>query len=544
MGQIDSFIQQVRQRLTIRRSIRAVLGALLVGSIALLIVAAVYALQGYSVPRFWYSGTALVCLLAAIVIAMKRRATPAEATQYADEHFHLKDAVTSAKRFELQQKSGGFYDLQHAATQQATTGLDASAVSTRPPSKFAAAAGALALAAGLTAFISPSKAVLDRIALEEQTEKRSEEVIEELTKQVEELQKSLDGEEKELVNAAELQKWVEQLKSTKDQKDAMRQLAELERKLNEAAKNLALQRKDEQLLKKAGEELQKEEDPEARELGKKLEQEKFKQAAEKLKEMKDGEKKDGEKPQKKTMDEKKKELAKLKAAAKRMASAARQQKQKKNSKENGEERENSGDQDQNLEDLMEEMDEDANKMDEAMEEGDMEKCELCEGKLGEKLDKLGKKLGRMDAKKSAQSKLLGLNKKLGQCQSYCQGKGQGLAQMPGGLKPGEGTDNSRRKEKDAFTDNGQTTQIKGQKDGQGPTLSQIESADDGTGTSHRKAEAKQRNFSKQFESFVQREDVPDDVKEGVKNYFKAVHDPAVQPAPAEAETTAPAPAKP
>jgi len=36
--------------------------------------------------------------------------------------------------------------------------------------------------------------------------------------------------------------------------------------------------------------------------------------------------------------------------------------------------------------------------------------------------------------------------------------------------------------------------------------------------------ATKREFKRQFESFVEREDVPEDLKTGVKNYFTKIHD--------------------
>ena len=51
----------------------------------------------------------------------------------------------------------------------------------------------------------------------------------------------------------------------------------------------------------------------------------------------------------------------------------------------------------------------------------------------------------------------------------------------------------------------------------------------------RKATARKRDFVRQFESFVQREDVPEELKRGVKNYFTEIHqgeqNPENQPEP-------------
>ncbi|NNE93682.1 MAG: hypothetical protein HKN23_18690, partial [Verrucomicrobiales bacterium] len=118
-------------------------------------------------------------------------------------------------------------------------------------------------------------------------------------------------------------------------------------------------------------------------------------------------------------------------------------------------------------------------------------------------------------------------KKLGQCQGYLgEPKFQSLSQCmgakPGGKKAGTGSVESRTDQSTELVDNGQTTQLKGQK-GQGPSLATIESADDGDGVSSRRTVAAQREFREQMESFVQREDVPEDVKEGVKQYFHSIH---------------------
>jgi hypothetical protein len=104
----------------------------------------------------------------------------------------------------------------------------------------------------------------------------------------------------------------------------------------------------------------------------------------------------------------------------------------------------------------------------------------------------------------------------------------------GGKKPGTGTVASRRDERDELVDNGQTQQLKGIK-GTGESLTTTESAESGSGTSTRKGDARQRAFQRQFESFVAREDVPDQVKSGVKRYFEVIHE--MQPEQAKKGTS-------
>jgi hypothetical protein len=51
----------------------------------------------------------------------------------------------------------------------------------------------------------------------------------------------------------------------------------------------------------------------------------------------------------------------------------------------------------------------------------------------------------------------------------------------------------------------------------------VESAEDGSGISTRQHIARAREFRRQFESFVQREDIPEHVRNGVRTYFENIH---------------------
>jgi hypothetical protein len=105
-----------------------------------------------------------------------------------------------------------------------------------------------------------------------------------------------------------------------------------------------------------------------------------------------------------------------------------------------------------------------------------------------------------------------------------------MAQIPGGKKLGQGSSFSERQEKDNSQDNGGLAQLKGQH-GNGPSVSAVEEANSGSGVSGRRATAKNRDFARQVESFVQRDDVPESLKLGVRNYFENLQ----SAAPAEEE---------
>jgi hypothetical protein len=120
-----------------------------------------------------------------------------------------------------------------------------------------------------------------------------------------------------------------------------------------------------------------------------------------------------------------------------------------------------------------------------------------------------------------------LGKCAGQAQQFASGQAQtlGLAQQlaqQGGLKPGTGHSDAKRKEQDAAKDNQNFAQLNGQQ-GEGESKSSTESADSGSGSTSRSATEKSRDFRKQAESLVHRDDVPEDLKQGIREYFERVH---------------------
>ena len=122
----------------------------------------------------------------------------------------------------------------------------------------------------------------------------------------------------------------------------------------------------------------------------------------------------------------------------------------------------------------------------------------------------------MGGRRGARSKLKKLSKRIAQAQGMSRSK------QPGGKKAGKDDGTRERSETDKRKDNGNNTKLKGIK-GSGPSITQLQAADDGDGTTRRKSSAKQRDFKRQFESFVEREDIPEDLKSGVKEYFTKIH---------------------
>jgi hypothetical protein len=263
----------------------------------------------------------------------------------------------------------------------------------------------------------------------------------------------------------------------------------------------------------------------------------YDKTAEKLKDLKPNESK--------SADQKKHDLAKLKAAAQRMAIAAQTAKSQSQGKKssNGKPSQNSSSskkqsesesaecsgeksegecQDPSQSEMSEtlgEFAEAAENMDKSDDDKEKSNCEKC---FCEKVDKLSDQLKKLGVCRRADNRLCKLCRKCGECQSkLCNSSCS--SPNAGGHKAGWGTNTDRRSETDKLIDNGQTTELKGLK-GSGPSLTSVEAADSGSGVSNRRAEARELQFKHQFESFVQREDVPEDVKEGVKQYFQIIHE--------------------
>ena len=558
---VSQFTSAIRKKLNLHRVWTIMLWSALAAGISMLAVALVYVIPGYSVPLNAYlviSGIVFLVALSQVLIGRKSNDT---AAQYADDFFALKDAVSSCTHFAQAKREGEFYRLQSKLTQELVKKSSVSDIQYAFPFKVALLAAISLIVAATLGLKGPSDKVLQRLETQQSTLLKTKSANDALKQLIDELdQATEDEEERKLLEPDKLRKWVEQLQETKDLKEAMRQYARLEMKLNKSA--LALkQRNDEKLLDQAAEELKTAED--LKSLAEKLKQKKYKKAAAELKELR---------PEKlteadlKKLSQKRKQLAMLKAAANRMASAARatarqgknnRSKQqsgrngrKSSSKSNGQnsdspsaENEDDTDgpqsEDSELAEMLEELDEAVEEWDDELEElefedfeemdGDFEECEdcqdciQCEDAARAKLDRLGKKLMRMARRRAAMAKLKKLSDRASRCQSECNGAALVQTNRPGGREAGKGISATPREERDKLIDNRQNTALKGIK-GDGPSLTKVEAADEGSGVSHRKGVSKQRNFEKQFESFIEREDIPEDLKSGVKRYFTNIHE--------------------
>lgn len=535
------FLAAVRSRLERARGIRVFFTVLLLVLALLTAWCLGWVLRGYAVPTigFWVALAAVPLL---VVLGMAwRRTSSTRAARAADDHFGLKDALTSYLGFSSHHRDGDLYALQASQTAERVQSLSASSVPVTWPRRFTAVSAILLVACVVMGFRKASPFVLEKIATEEETVKKTAEINKELEEEIEELLKSASDKEKEMLQPDQWRQWVKELRETRDQKEAMRQYAELERRLHEAAQRMN-QREQEQLMSKAAEELKQEDGH--KETARKLQEKSYREAAADLQRL--ALKADVSKP-----DEARRELAKLKAASMRLAAAAREFQQR-TGRENGSGKSPSSSQNQSSSgsksgqqsqaegqqgENSSSMDQQMTALEAALQEYDRSlqqktspsQCQSSQQNANQKLNSLCQSMCKAAARRDLQKKLSELSLCASKCQGYLGNKEcQSLAECmnPGqqsGQKPGWASADSRRAISELFQDNGSRDQLQGIK-GQGPSNTSVEAADSGTGAASRQVRATEHAWKRQLEAFIQREDVPAEVKAGVREYFKGIQE--------------------
>ncbi len=507
---IEDFVHEARRRINRRRLLRsASLGALLC-AIAMAGIAIGFVSCGYKVQTAWFVAAAGAGGILLAVYYLLRRTSPDWAARQADSQFGLKDGLVSAVGFRRQDHHEGFYALQAEHTRQQVAKADLREIRLRPPWLILCGVVTLVLLSAWLSTFADSPRVQDRKQAEAMTEAQTAEVKELLEEEIEELNKDLDDDEKELLDKSGIAQMVHELKATKDHKEALRQYAKIERKLREVSAKLQVQR-DEKFLSEAAKELNKAK--ETRSLGKRLESKQYSQAAKDIKKLKSSD--SG------SLTERRKQADRLKSVARRMKDAANRMSASSSQ----------------FKSLSENLSQSSQQMQESFDEAEEQECKSgsCSKATMDKLNKDSKScsasvskvamaLRKLNAKKKFGKKMYMLKKSLGQCQSYVAGQ----CKSPlAGKKAGMATD-GRMSDRDPTEDSrGLDTQLTGQK-GAGPSQIAVEEAASGSGVSRLKAGSRQAIFRRQVESLVRREEIPENLKTGVKTYFESIQE-ASQP---------------
>lgn len=550
---MQEFLDTVKKRLNKGVALNALCIAVLIASMIVIISALFYLFRGYAVSGWVFFSGLYVAVGAWLTMWYLQKKDIRQAAIFTDKYYELKDAVISAISFKESKKEEKYKDLQYAQTEDRMKSLDPGGIPLPLPRKLLIGSAVSLVIASSLSFIPPSQEILDKQAKEKEISDRTAQIKEKLKEEVERLIDGLSDDEKALIDPDKIRKWVEDMEPTMKEREAMLNIARAKQEIQKQIQKLE-NRKDEALLKVAGMKLKESSMSKARRAGEAMSQkdfeavkkalDEFKLGKEKKEELKDeiqklAEKlKQGEKlteeEREKLMQKLKEKLAEMRELTKRMAQAA-------------DEQEGLGDGDMGelddfelddlpedfpMDQLMELLDKRAMEMQDEMD-GEMldgepmsaeELLELLEmlEEMEEGLDEMQGEMDEMEARRKLRARLKGLRGAMGRAQGFAQGKSKTLG-LAGGKKPGVGTDQTRRNERDKDIDNDNFSKIKG-KQGQGPVQRKVEAADSGTGTSRRKGTAIQRDYQKQMSSYLNRDDIPEDMKQAMRQYYQDIHD--------------------
>ncbi len=487
----------------------------LIGGGTAMALGLMYAVQGLRVPLWIYGVSALAAAIVFLVGCWRRWSNHQEAAGRLDERFRLADGVNAARTFGAERREGGFYALQKQWAERAVSKVQPEALRPRLSRRLAAAALVLPLLAVLLGFRPPSDAILEAERQAAATLQLGQELNHGIREEVKRHLDEAEELERELLDPESLKELAERLETSEQRADLMRQYAEMEQEL--AERSLALQQKRaERLMDEAASRLS--ENASSMALAEALRQKRYDDAAALLKKKQPDPKADA-----KTQ---RAQLEKLKAAASHLGQAAKSFKASAGSSGANPSARDLADE---MATLSEQLDaaardydnalkkalDEANKNDK-LDDATKKKLSDCQGQCNASNRELQKKLQQLSAFRKASLRLNQMRRTLSQCQGACAGQCQSpFAQK----KAGAGSVDSLNNQ---FTpEDGQLDAITGVKSA-GPSQTTIEEASSGAGVSGRRGAAPAAEHARQLESFVDRPDVPESLKEGVKTYFESL----------------------
>ncbi len=496
---IRAFAEAGREHLNAGERRRAVVWSLLVFGAVALLSALPFVLRGFRVDRRILGLPLVVAAVVAVVFYLRQRYSHRKAVGHADRFFGLKEGLITAEEHIREGREEEIHRLQLEHTQRTITPHDPAVLRGVFPRRVFGLAVVLIGVSGGLLVLEDSLAVQQARAEAAATQALAEELAEELGEALDELIEKMEADAAELLEDPALKQMLQDLPLDGDRKALMRKLSEIDAHLAQMQNELDT-RADENYLAELAQQLQQSRETSA--LGKALSQRKYKQAANELDKMKLGQKSDA--AQRKTLE---KLASKIERAEKSMASS------QSGSRRNA----------QAMSQQIQQMQQEQKKTGQCSKSG-------C-NKVNQSLSKSSKGMKQLGTRKEAKSALDKLREKLQQGQGQCAGNGS----KPGsGLMAGEGVDRSRRNPREPTPATGTLEHLSGQL-GEGESQKRVEDAASGAGVaSDPSGEKTMGGYTQQVEAFVQREDIPEEMKFGVKTYFKQIHNMKSDP---DAETS-------
>lgn len=481
---IQKFAEEGREQLNAGERVRALLWALLAFGGVALVAELAFVLRGHRVALPILGIPVVVALAVAVVAYLRFRFSHRKAVGHIDRFFGMKEGLVTADEHIREQRGGAIHALQLEQTGQVVESHDPARLRPAMPRRLVSSSIALLIASIALLFVDDSLAVKQQRAEEEATLALSGELSEELDKAMDEMLEKADEDVKELLKDPELKELMEQFKADTDRKAVMRKLSEIDRRLAKKQGELDT-RADESYLQALAENLRQSKETAA--LGNALAQRDYRKAAGELEKMQLGD--DASAEERKTLEQL---AARIGETEKSMSSS-----------QSGSRRD------------ARDMSKQIRKM--AEEQKKTGQCSSgCKNCTNQSICKNCDSMNNLGARKDAQAAMQQLRKQLRNCQS-CMGQGQ----KPG-QGAGDGVDRSSRPSGYESPAIGTPEHLSGQL-GQGESQKVIEEASSGSGTaSGIGAEAADVDYGRQVEAFVRREDIPEEMKHGVKTYFKKI----------------------
>jgi tetratricopeptide (TPR) repeat protein len=363
----------------------------------------------------------------------------------------------------------------------------------------------------ILAMLDSSPRVIAAEARQRLTLTTTDKINQDLRKELKALEQKLSPTEKKLLKQTQLDKLVNNLKLRDKFKDAMRQYAKLEKVLNRLSANQQF-KSNQRLLNEIARQLLKA--GTTKKLGQQLLNGKYRQAGQLLREFKQT----GD--SQRNLEKLKKVLAKMKKAAEQLVGNKSKFKER-------------------LSALKKAIDRYDKKLQQAAKMSDSNTKEAlaqAEQQADEQLDNLSEALEQQQVTDEFIKKLMKMRRAMQKAQQQMRGmqqgagmkgqggmpiKGQGM-QVGSGAKVGSAVAKNSREQGDKLNAVGKERKLTGQK-GRGASQKMIENSASGSAISQRRARKVNNEFSYKMEEFIERNDVPDGMKTGVKRYFSDLH---------------------
>jgi hypothetical protein len=482
---IQDFIEVGHTHLDADGRMRSSIFALVAFGLLALPVELMFVLRGHRVPVMLLLLPVSGALLTGYGYYLKFRFDRNAAVNHMDRFFNLKEGLVTAHETLSERRGGEIHDLQCRHTRNHIKKLDAAALRSPLPRRLLTAGAVLLLLSGGLLFVDDSFAVKEAKAEEEAALQLSEDVVEELEEAFEKMLKEMDRDAAKLLEDPALKEMMSSLDAGKDRMSVMRKLSEIDRQMAKMQSQFDT-RADESYLQELGQQL--EQAAETADLGKALSSGNYKQAAQKLQNMQMGSRSNAQ--QQKSLEKLGARIGEVEKSMSSSKSAMRR----------------------NAQELRSEI---SKMMQEQKKNGSCSQgCKDC---LNQSLCKNGNGMKMLACRKQARSSLEQMRQKLQSCQS-CMKNGN----KPGG-GAGSGVDRSMRPPQPQLLSGGRMEQLSGQL-GQGESRKEVLAADSGHGAATGgDTEQTMIEYAQKAEAFVRREDIPEEMKHGVKTYFKQIH---------------------